>query len=519
MLSISSPPPQAVFLVALLTGILLDKQVSAQEAVRYDSRTLLVKSTEPRIIDFQKAHGARVIKTFKHIGNWAVIELPQGTGVLDARESYRSSGLVHHAELNYRGRAAACANTLRLTTNDPEAGNQWYLDHTGDVDIDGPEAWKLRTSTSVVVAILDTGINYNHPDLTANIWFNLGEDLNGNGQFDSGPPPAGDVDGIDTDGNGYADDFFGIDPYESDADPMDTWGHGTQVAGVIGAVGNNGIGITGTAWDVKLMAIRIALDDALGWQDDAILSGFDYAIENGAKIVNASFFTPYSQAVRDAIAAARNRGITVVAAAGNFDKDNDHSSTITKYPASYDLDNIVSVGATTSSDTKWSGSHWGRVTVDLFAPGTNIETTDFVASNYFYGPYTGTSYAAPQVAGAVALMEDHFFSESYIQLINRLFSATDILPGFDELCQTGARLNLNCSLDSPALFPPPMNDDLAAAFDIALPDGVTTITATGNNVHASKEPGENPHAGNLGGKSVWWRWTSPPTNPLLRRPT
>jgi subtilisin family serine protease len=269
--------------------------------------------------------------------------------VEEALEIYRNDPDVEYVEPNYRRYATAIPN-------DTFFSNLWGLSNAGDTDIDGPEAWDITQGTSnIVVAVLDSGVDYNHPDLFNNMWTNSGE-IAGNG--------------VDDDGNGKIDDIRGWDFVDDDNDPMDSNDHGTHVAGTVAAEGDNGIGVTGVSWSAQIMPLRFLDAFGSGSVADGI-DAIDYAIENGADIINASYGSyTFSAAERDAISRARNAGILFVAAAGNDSWNND--SLTTHYPSSYDLDNIIAVAATEQNDNLASFSNFGATSVDVAAPGTNI---------------------------------------------------------------------------------------------------------------------------------------------------
>jgi subtilisin family serine protease len=295
--------------------------------------------------------------------------------------------------------------------NDPSFPQQYALHNIGqsgglvDADIDAPEAWSVSTgSHTVIVAVLDTGIDIYHPDLAANIWVNPGE-------------IAGD--GIDNDGNGYVDDVRGWDFVDEDNDPRCTNFHGTHVAGIIGAVGNNGLGVSGVAWNVQLMPLRFLAQDGTGYTSDAIRA-LDYARMNGAKIANASWSGGgSSQALSDAIERFRQAGGIFVAAAGNNGQSNDLTP---RYPASYTHDNVIAVAASDRNDQLASFSNFGTQTVDLAAPGSFIIST---MPGGQYGYASGTSMAAPQVAGAAALIWSVHPEYTYAQVIQALKDHAD----------------------------------------------------------------------------------------------
>ena len=281
--------------------------------------------------------------------------------------------------------------------DDPLFEDQWGMESIG-----APEAWEHSTgSSSVTVAVLDTGITLNHPDLEANIWTN--------------PDPGR---------YGYADDLHGWNFVANDNDPSDDYGHGTHVAGIIGAVGNNGIGVAGVNWSVSVMPLKICNGEGICYLSDEI-AALEYAVEHGAKVANASFGGDYGgeKAEEEAIAAAGKAGLLYVAAAGN-DASNDDSEPF--YPASYPLENIVSVAATTRSGGLASFSDYGPKSVDLGAPGQEIlstlPTSGPLSSSTGYGYLSGTSMATPQVTGAAALLWSEHPSWTMQQVRARLLS-------------------------------------------------------------------------------------------------
>lgn len=276
--------------------------------------------------------------------------------------------------------------SVTSTANDANYTSQWGLSNRGlsgglvGADIGAEQAWSYGTSSNVVVGIIDTGIDYNHPDLVANIWRN-GSEIVGNG--------------IDDDRNGYIDDTRGWDFANNDADPMDDNGHGTHVAGIVGASGNNGQGISGVTWNVKLMPLKFMDADGSGSLSDAI-EAVNYARTMGAKIINASWGGGgFSQALQRAISQFQTSGGIFVAAAGNESSNN---ATTPAYPANYT--GVVSVGASTRSDLLAGFSNFGS-NVTIVAPGSSILST---LPNNRYGTLSGTSMASPFVAGALALL-------------------------------------------------------------------------------------------------------------------
>lgn len=322
-----------------------------------------------------------------------------------------------------------------VTPNDPSFSQLWGLNSTSDVDIDAPEAWDTqRGSASTLVAIIDTGIDYNHVDLAANIWTNPGE-IAGNGR--------------DDDGNGYVDDIHGYDFANNDSDPMDDNEHGTHVAGTIGAVGNNGIGVTGVNWNVKMMALKFLDASGSGYDSDAIRA-LDYAVRMGAKVSNNSWGGGGSDpALADAINRARTAGHIFVAAAGNEGANNDVTP---NYPSNYNYDNIIAVAAVGSTDALPSWSNYGATTVDIAAPGVSILST--LPGNQ-YGRLSGTSMATPHVTGVVALVMSQFPTYTYRQVIDKVLASVDKLPQLNGKVATGGRLNAAKAVAGTVTNPPP----------------------------------------------------------------
>ena len=270
------------------------------------------------------------------------------------------------------------------TPNDFFFPRQWHLENTGQTggtagaDVKARAAWAERTdASSVVVAIIDTGLDYFHPDIEPNLWRNDVE-IPGNG--------------LDDDGDGYVDDALGYDFVNDDPDPMDDQSHGTHVAGIVGARGNNRRGVSGVCWNVRLMALK-SFDDRGSGSIGTVLAAIHFAIRHGANIINASWGQPErSETLREAIAEARSLGILTVAAAGNEKSD------LAPYPAAFP--EVVTVAATEGHDLRANFSNYGPF-VDVAAPGDTILST--VPGNNF-DAYSGTSMATPIVSGIAALV-------------------------------------------------------------------------------------------------------------------
>jgi subtilisin family serine protease len=380
------------------------------------------------------SNGARIRNLLGDGHEVQVLEVPQGTDIPRMVDRYWRSGLVLHAEPDFLLRTAA-------TPNDPSFASQWSLHNSGQsggvpgADIGAVAGWNTLTSASnVVVAIIDSGIRYTHEDLADNMWKNPGE-IPGNG--------------LDDDGNGYVDDLHGINSIDRTGEPMDPSGHGTHVAGIIGAVGDNGVGISGVAWRVQLMALRFIDDDGSGATSDAI-ECIDYARQHGAHIINASWGGGnYSSFMERAIRRARDAGILLVTGAGNDAADIDDDPV---YPGSYNFDNIVVVTGTDSSDALAWYSNYGSATVHLAAPGSQIYST-YGWSDTAYAHQTGTSMSAPLVAGAFALMRARYPEDDHPLLIERLLAAVNRLPTLEGKTISGGRLNIHQALGPSEVAP------------------------------------------------------------------
>lgn len=362
--------------------------------------------------------GAKVLAKFPGVGGLQSISVPPGETVESLVTRYDQSGAVLYAEPDY-------IRYLNAVPNDPKFtdGTLWGLNNTGqnggspDADIDAPEAWDLVSSTSnIVVAVLDTGIRYTHEDLAGNMWVN---------PIDGG---------------------CGFNAVSGTTNVMDDNGHGTLVSGVLGAVGNNGKGVTGVAWHIQLMAGK-CFDSGGNSSDSYIIACIDYARTNGAKVMVAPFdSTGYSASLSNAIFAAREADIIFVSSVGNNSADID---LVPRYPACYDIDNIVAVTATTRTDTLLSVANFGATNVDLAAPGESIHTTWSPTDSFYTSIFSGTSYAAPYVAGAFALLKQRFPAESHQVLIRRVLNGIDPVPALAGKCVTGGRLNLRKALSPP----------------------------------------------------------------------
>ena len=416
----------------------------------YVDGNILVQFTNDATLEQKQGlvqqYGGTVEASFRSV-NGFLMGVPTVTNETDLASTIMGLPYVEYAGVNQ-------VYTPERVPNDPLFDLQWGLNNTGqdptagtpDADIDAPEAWDIfQGSAETVVAVLDSGVDYTHPDLLPNLWRNPFE-VPGNG--------------VDDDGNGYVDDLFGIDASAQSGDPVDNDGHGTSVAGVIAAAGNNNIGISGVGWNTKVMAIK--LGDA-GFAAADIVLGYDYLIDMKQRGVNVvasnNSFGSYPGMVDPIIFAAVNAtieaGVVYVASAGNASLDTD----ITFHAQSgYDLDGIISVASTDRDDQLSDFSNWGEVTVDLAAPGDEVLSTIPMALvpttpgfPMGYDAVSGTSFAAPHVAGAVALAAGLNPTLSVAELKAAVLDSVDLLTNLTGTSVTGGRLNIGRMLaDLPA---------------------------------------------------------------------
>jgi subtilisin family serine protease len=430
-----------------------------------------------------------------------VISQSSATPLLIAPGKSRSSAdLMRRLNASPWIRSAELDSPLTLAEtipNDPFFVQQWGLMQPVNPDIDAPQAWDIsQGAPSTRVAVIDSGIDYKHPDLYLNIALNHAEipvsirsqlvDTNADGQLDfydlnslnssggillntSGLPvngwaavdrnatgyiDAGDLladpawcNLQDDDANGYVDDLIGWNFYSNTNNPVDQNSHGTHVSGTIAALPNNRVGIAGVAWNTRIIPLRFTSPTGSGTSSNAI-AAIKYASAYGADVINASWGSgSYSQTMEDAIQAAGAAGSVFVAAAGNQSADTDQSPF---YPASYDLPNIIAVAAVNESGSLATFSNFGASTVDLAAPGQSIYST--IPGGYGYK--SGTSMAAPHVAGVVALLAGKYPGLTPAQRISIIANATRKLPSLVGMTATGGLLNAYQALLAPPSQPP-----------------------------------------------------------------
>ncbi|HEX4924982.1 MAG TPA: S8 family peptidase [Bdellovibrionales bacterium] len=365
-----------------------------------------------------------------------IVEFKARADVETGLQSLLKNALIEYAEPDIR--------VQRFNTpNDPMFQNQW-----AHGIVQSAAAWDISVgSSSVVVAVLDTGVDYSHPDLRDNIWINPRE-IAGNGR--------------DDDGNGYVDDVRGYDFANNDNDPMsDDSGvyHGTHTAGTVGASGGNAIGIAGHAPVVKIMPVKFLAGDG-GGDLSAAIRAIDYAVANGAKVMNNSWGSPQaSRALADAVARARDAGVLFVAASGNGGSDGvgDNNDAQPVYPASFPYDNVISVASSGRGDSLSGFSNYGARTVHVAAPGEDILST---MNGGRYQMMSGTSMASPLVSGVLALMISRRPDLNYQQIKAALLTSVDTNASLQGRVSSGGRVNAFKALRAvsnggPVVTPPP----------------------------------------------------------------
>lgn len=359
-----------------------------------------------------------------------VIQKASFESVDSAVKALNANPLVEVAEPNYIYR-------INKTPNDPMYGKLWGILNVGQadpkgqtgtagIDINVEKAWDIQTGTKEkIIAVIDTGVDYNHPDLKPNMWVNEAE-LNGKA-------------GVDDDGNGVVDDIYGYNAVNNTGNPKDDQGHGSHCAGTIAAKGDDGVGIVGVNWDARIMAVKFLDKNGSGTLENAIKS-IDYAVKMGANVLSNSWGGgAYSQTLFDAIKRSEIAGAIFIAAAGNSYSNNDSNPA---YPATYQIDNVVSVAAIDNKGKKADFSNYGKKTVHIAAPGVNIYST----TGGKYDTFSGTSMATPHVAGVAALLWANEPHLTAAQIKERLLKTARPLAGLKGKTKTGALVDAYAAL-------------------------------------------------------------------------
>lgn len=393
-----------------------------------------------------------------------LVQRPVPEALTTAKKFLLAQPIVEHVEPNL------IYHVVR-TPNDPEYEKLWGLNNVGQIPKDGmpagvngidigtEKAWDIQTgSRDVIVAVVDTGVDHSQEDLAPNMWVNERE---ANGRV-----------GIDDDGNGFIDDIYGYNFVSDTGDAKDDNSHGTHVAGTIGAKGNDGRGIVGVTWDVRIMSLKF-LDKGGGGTLEGAIRAIDYGSKMGARIMNASWAgAEPSELLKEAIARAEKAGVLFVAAAGNNGSNNDK---VPSYPASYDLANILTVAAVTSRGELAKFSNYGRKSVDVAAPGVGIMSTTPQGYKFF----SGTSMATPHVTGIAALLLSQFPRMTYAEMKERIIRTAKPLDVLRKKIASGGVANAYFALTD--IVPPPAPMD---------PRGWATVASVISSEHPYREKSE-----------------------------
>lgn len=466
-----------ILILALIAGFVpsLDRQSTTQETTPTRSYLVSLKSADPVIL-----------------GDIPVRKV--GRGKIRATRHLYLIGEAHISRFHGNDRVIAITpnRTIRSAAlpNDPQFNQLWGLHNTGQTggtpgaDIHIDEAWDIQTGNpGIVAAVLDSGVDFTHPDLAGNMWKNTDEIPNN---------------GLDDDGNGYVDDYDGWDFYNNDRNPSDDNGHGTHVSGVIGAVGNNGIGVSGVSQAVQIMPLKFIGSNNVGTIAGAI-EAIEYAILMGADVLNNSWVisdawgeNPYSPPLIEAIEDANAAGLLFVAAVGNFQINTDVDP---QYPASYANENIIAVTATDHNDVLASFANYGQSTVDLAAPGVDILSTVPSGSCKYCDPsgykkLFGSSMSAAYVTGAVALFKAEHPSLNHLQIKETILCSGDPLPTLSGKTVSEKRLNAFGALTGDCIAPSAVTD---LASDAVTPTAVRL---------AWSAPGDDGTAGTAQGYEI-----------------
>ena len=445
-------------------------------------------AAETALTEFETAAGFETERVYANFDGLRVLRLPPSLTPTAAIQLLTDTGRYEFVEVDAIVQSS-------VTPTDPAFvdRSQWHHQNTGQggglpqVDIASVKAWDtIHDASDVIVAVIDSGARLTHQDIAPNLWTNPRE-IAGNG--------------IDDDGNGYIDDIHGIDARLGTGYPMDPpdFGHGTRVAGIIGAAANNGVGGVGVAWRVRLMPLLFLGGTSQGGTISDEIECINYAILMGAKVINASFgSSQFSLAEQQAIERARDADIVFVTAAGNQSKTLDLTD---HFPGNHPVDNLVVVANSDRRDELYFESNQSSGRVDLAAPGTDILTLGSTSDIATFTD-TGSSMSAPMVTGAVALLRARYPLDGYRDTINRLLRGARSVNSLQGIVQTGGRLDVAQALNTTNTRP--FNDDFA---DRAVLAG-EVVTVRSSTTNATVEAIEPPHAGHSV-RSLWFSWTAP----------
>ena len=416
-------------------------QTPANPEVRPGEFVVQVQPGKLRAMSFAPALQGQIKEVIPHL-NLLVVKREPSEGMRMSIQSLSNIPGVVRVEPNFVYR-------INRVPNDPDFTKLWGMDNQGQeikkhkgipgVDIGAVQAWDITTGTrDIVVAVIDTGVDYNNPDLKNNIWTNEAEF---NGQT-----------GVDDDKNGYVDDIHGYNFVKNNGNPMDDHGHGTHCSGTIGGEGDNSNTIVGVNWQVRIMGVKFLSAEGSGSLEGAT-KAIDYAIMNGAKVLSNSWGGGgYSKILEDVIKKSNDQGLLFVAAAGNESSDNDSDPA---YPATYQVPNIISVAAVNNTGELADFSCYGAKTVHIGAPGVDVYST--LIGNPGFDYWSGTSMATPHVSGVAALVWGHEPNLTNLELKDRLLHTGRPLSGLRNKTVTGAMVNAYYALTNTT--PPPDPND------------------------------------------------------------
>lgn len=410
--------------------------------------------------------GIRSVEAFETNNEFYLVKLNSDKDAALFMEEMVSNPSVQYAEPNYilKALGGRDSTSAEVVPNDAEFSKLWGLKNVGQKDPDGEQdgkagadigatkAWATTTGNrAILVAVIDTGVDYSHQDLINNIYSNPGE--SGNGK---------ESNRIDDDGNGFVDDFHGWNfAGVSTNDPMDDNDHGTHVSGTIGGMGNNGLGVAGVNWETSILPVKFLSGSGSGTLADAV-KAIQYSTLMSARVMNNSWGGGgFTQSMFDAITAAKNKGLLFVAAAGN---DSTNSDSSPHYPAGYQIDNVIAVAATTNTDSLADFSTYGKRTVHIAAPGHKILSTIPVNQ---YDTFSGTSMATPHVTGAAALLWGTDTHMTMSQVKERLLKSRDYIAPLARKIASSGRLNIYNAING--IYPPSPEPSESDWRDMAMP--------------------------------------------------
>ncbi|MCO5142739.1 MAG: S8 family serine peptidase [Oligoflexia bacterium] len=408
--------------------------------------------------------GVRSIEAFETNNEFYLVKLNNDQDMAFFMEEMESNPSVQYAEPNYIVKALGDRDAdSEVLPNDTDFDKLWGMKNVGQkdssgqtgkvgADIGATKAWTTTTGNKdVLVAVIDTGVDYTHDDLVGNIYMNPGE--SGDGK---------ETNGIDDDGNGFVDDFHGWNfAGVSNNNPMDDNDHGTHVSGTIGGMGNNAKGVAGVNWNTSILPVKFLTGGGSGTLADAV-KAIQYATLMNAHVMNNSWGGGgFTQTMFDAITAAKDKGLLFIAAAGNDSSNSDRSP---HYPAGYQIENVIAVAATTNTDALATFSTYGKRTVHIAAPGHKIYST--IPGNQ-YDTFSGTSMATPHVAGAAALLWGTSSSMPMSEVKDRLLRSRDFIGHLARKVASGGRLNIYNAING--IYPPSPEPSESDWRDMSLP--------------------------------------------------